>query len=126
MRAVDTNVVIRLIIRDNPDQSALAEAFVEKGAWMSLLALAETVWVLGFSYQLNAAAQAEAIEMLLRHGSIVLQDAELVEAALTSFRGRPAVGFSDWLLLEAARKAGHLPLGTFDRALSRADGAQRL
>ncbi|HYA16391.1 MAG TPA: type II toxin-antitoxin system VapC family toxin [Bryobacteraceae bacterium] len=126
MRAIDTNVVVRLIIRDNPAQSASAEAFIENGAWLSLLALAETVWVLGFSYQMDAAAQAEAIGMLLKHRSIVLQDAEAVEAALRSFRSRPSVGFSDWLLLEIARKAGHLPLGTFDRALGRADGAHRL
>ncbi len=37
-----------------------------------------------------------------------------------------AVGFSDWLVLEVARKAGHLPLGTFDRELGRLDGAQKL
>ena len=126
MRAIDTNVVVRLIVRDNPAQSASAEAFIENGAWVSLLALAETVWVLGISYQMDAAAQAEAIGMLLQHRSIVLQDAEAVEAALRSFRSRPSVGFSDWLLLEIARKAGHLPLGTFDRTLGRADGAHRL
>ena len=37
-----------------------------------------------------------------------------------------ALGFSDCLVLETARKAGHLPLGTFDRNLARLDGAQRL
>jgi predicted nucleic acid-binding protein len=36
------------------------------------------------------------------------------------------VGFSDCLILEVARKAGHLPLGTFDRELGRLEGAQRL
>jgi len=46
--------------------------------------------------------------------------------ALETFRKRPALGFSDCLMLEAARKAGHLPLGTFDRNLGRLEGAQRL
>jgi predicted nucleic acid-binding protein len=36
------------------------------------------------------------------------------------------LGFSDCLVLETARKAGHLPLGTFDRDLAKLDGAVRL
>jgi predicted nucleic acid-binding protein len=49
-----------------------------------------------------------------------------VAAALATFRSRPALGFTDCLLLEVARKAGHLPLGTFDRNLSKIDGAEKL
>jgi len=49
-----------------------------------------------------------------------------VAAALKRFRERPALGFSDCLLLQLARKAGHLPLGTFDRDLSKLDGAEKL
>ena len=57
---------------------------------------------------------------------LTLQDAELVTAALRRFRTRPSLGFSDWLVLEMARKSGHLPLGTFDRTLGNQDGAERL
>jgi hypothetical protein len=49
---------------------------------------------------------------------LTLQDAEVIVAALEHFQKRPALGFSDCLVLEIARKAGHLPLGTFDRNLS--------
>jgi predicted nucleic acid-binding protein len=42
------------------------------------------------------------------------------------FRKKPALGFSDCLLLGMARKAGHLPLGTFDRDLGKLHGAERL
>jgi predicted nucleic acid-binding protein len=49
-----------------------------------------------------------------------------VAAALDIFRSRPALGFTDCLLLEVARKAGHLPLGTFDRNLSKIDGTEKL
>jgi predicted nucleic acid-binding protein len=42
------------------------------------------------------------------------------------FRRRPAVGFSDCLILEVAQKAGYGPLGTFDRDLAKLDGAQKL
>ena len=46
--------------------------------------------------------------------------------ALELFRAKPALGFSDRLMLQLARKAGHLPLGTFDRNLARVDGAVKL
>jgi len=49
-----------------------------------------------------------------------------VSAALEKFRSQPTIGFSDCLLLEIARKAGHLPLGTFDRDLGKLDGAEKL
>jgi predicted nucleic acid-binding protein len=57
---------------------------------------------------------------------LTVQDPDAVAAALAVFRTRPSLGFSDCLLLEMARHAGHLPLGTFDRALSKLDGAAKL
>ncbi|MGA3075972.1 MAG: type II toxin-antitoxin system VapC family toxin [Bryobacteraceae bacterium] len=126
MRAIDTNVLVRLITRDDAGQARQSDHFVEKGAWVSTLALAEAVWVLGTVYGLDAAALATAVEMLLSHRNLTLQDADVVRAALDLFRSRPALGFSDCLMLQLARKAGHLPLGTFDRALGRIDGTQKL
>jgi predicted nucleic-acid-binding protein len=126
MRAVDTNVLVRLITRDDSKQVASADRFVATGAWVSLVALAEAMWVLGAVYDRSPADVATAIEMLLHHKTLVLQDAEVVAAALEIFRIRPALGFSDCLILESARKAGHLPLGTFDRDLSKVAGAEKL
>ena len=126
MRAVDTNVLVRLIARDDAKQLKAAEGFVEKGAWVSVLALAETTWVLAAVYDRSPSAIATAIEMLLNHRTLTLQDPEVVSAALDSFRKQPSLGYSDCLLLELARKAGHLPLGTFDRNLGKLDGAERL
>ena len=60
------------------------------------------------------------------HESLVLQDADVVSAALAQFRAKPTLGFSDCLVLEIARKAGHLPLATLDKSLARVSGAQRL
>ena len=126
MRAVDTNVLVRLVTRDDARQVAAAEAFVAKGAWVPQLALAEATWVLSAVYDLGPSAIAKAVEMLLNHKDLTLEDSEVVANALARFRGRPALGFSDCLLLEAARSAGHLPLGTFDRNLGRLEGAERL
>lgn len=126
MLAVDTNVLVRLITRDDPKQVAAAEAFVAKGAWISHVVLAETSWVLSAAYELPAAKIAVAMEMLLNHRNLAVQDPDVVATALATFRSKPTLGFSDCLVLEIARKAGHLPLATFDKALSKLEGAQRL
>lgn len=126
MRAVDTNVLVRLITRDEEKQVTSAEAFVSRGAWISHLVLAETTWVLAAAYDLGPAEIATAVEMLLNHDRLTVQDADVVEAALGHYRQKPALGFSDCLVLAIATKAGHLPLGSFDRALSKLDGVERL
>ena len=126
MRAIDTNVLVRLLVRDEPRQIGMAEKFVTGGAWVSHVVLVETLWVLDTAYERTAEQLASAVEMLLAHAQLTLQDADVVEAALGRFREQPTLGFSDCIVLETARKAGHLPLGTFDRRLARIDGAQRL
>jgi predicted nucleic-acid-binding protein len=126
MRAVDTNILVRLAVRDDTRQVAAAESFVAKGAWVSHLVLAEAMWVLASVYDLKPPAIAAAIEILLNHHDLILQDADVVAAALAPFRQRPRLGFSDCLVLEIARKAGHLPFGTFDRMLSKLDSAEKL
>ena len=126
MRAVDTNVLVRLVTRDDYKQVVAAESFVSKGAWVSTLVLMEATWVLTAAYELTHAEIATVIDMLLHHRELTLQDSDSVAAALEQYRNRPALGFSDCLVLEVARKAGHLPLGTFDRDLSKLDGAERL
>jgi predicted nucleic acid-binding protein len=105
MRAVDTNVLVRLAARDDPKQVAAAEAFVARGAWVSHLVLAEAVWVLTSVYDLGPRDIATAVE---------------------HYRRIPRLGFSDCLVLEVARRSGHLPLGTFDRELGKLEGAQTL
>lgn len=126
MRAIDTNVLVRLLSRDDPSQVGKAEGFVESGAWVSHLVLAETLWVLETVYERDAAAIGTAVDMLLDHRQLSLQEPEVISAALRHFRARPALGFSDCLMLEIARKAGHVPLGTFDRGLAKLDGTAKL
>jgi predicted nucleic-acid-binding protein len=126
MRAVDTNVLVRLMTRDDVKQVAVAEAYVAHGAWVPHLAIAEATWVLGSVYGRGPQAIAVAIEMLLSHEHLSVQDTETVASALALYRRQPKVGFSDCLMVEVARKAGHTPLGTFDRELGKVEGVQRL
>lgn len=103
---------MRLIVRDNPEQVRAAETFIAKGAWISHLVLAETLGVLDAVYERSAEQLTTAVEMLLNHKELTLQDADVVVTALDLFRARPTIGFSDCLVLEIARKAGHLARST--------------
>jgi predicted nucleic-acid-binding protein len=126
MHALDTNVLVRLLARDDAKQVAAAERFVEGGAWISHLVLMEAAWVLDSVYDLAPAAIATAMEMLLVHRNLTLEKTEVVAAAIAQFRKRPSLGFSDCLIVAAARQAGHVPVGTFDRELGKLDDVQRL
>jgi predicted nucleic-acid-binding protein len=88
--------------------------------------LAETLWVLDSVYDLSRERIARAVEMLLNHRDLTLQDADVVTLALDHYRRRSVVDFSDCLVLEIARKAGHLPVGTFDRNFAKMADVQRL
>lgn len=126
MRAVDTNVLVRLATRDDARQTQAAEAFVGPGAWVPQLVLVEAMWVLTSVYELSPEKIATAVEMFLQHKQLTIQDADVAAAALEQFRRQPGLGFSDCLILEVSRKAGHLPLGTFDRDLGKLDGVERI
>lgn len=126
MRAVDTNLLVRLVTHDDAVQLSAAEEFVRPGAWVSHVVVVEFARVLASLYDLRPREVADAVEMLLEHPSLAFHEPEVVLAALTSFRSRPAVEFGDHLILALARKAGHEPLGTFDRRLGKLEGAKRL
>ena len=126
MRAVDTNVLVRLLVRDDAKQVARAEAFISKGVWVSHISVAEVAWVLASVYDREPEAIANAVDMLLNHQAFNVQDADVVTAAVAEYRAHPSVGFSDCLIVALARKAGHIPLGTFDRGLSRIDDVEQL
>ena len=126
MHAIDTNVLVRLLVRDDAKQAKTADSYISKGAWVSHLVLVETVWVLDAVYQRSPTQLAAALELLLSHESLVLQDADVVKAALAHFKAKPVLGFSDCMVLEIARKAGHAPLGSFDKSLAKLTGVHKL
>src|SRR5438128_12578733 len=82
MRAVDTNVLVRLIARDDSHQTEAAQSAVERGAWVSHLALAEATWVLAAVYDRAPAEIASAVEMLLNHQTLMIQ-ADLPPVGMT-------------------------------------------
>jgi predicted nucleic-acid-binding protein len=126
VRAIDTNVLVRVIASDDARQTSIATRAISSGAWVSCVVLAEATWVLKTYFGRSRDELAGIVEVLLSHESIVLQDADAVAEALNAFRKQKTVSFSDCLILEIARKAGHMPLGTFDRDLTKLDGVERL
>jgi predicted nucleic-acid-binding protein len=126
MRALDTNVLVRLLTRDDAKQVASAERFVTGGAWVSHLVLMETAWVLESVYDLAPDRIATAMEMLLGHTHLTIEKPDVVATAVATFRKRPKLGFPDCLIVVTARSAGHIPVGTFDRELGKLEDVQRL
>jgi len=82
--------------------------------------------VLDAVYDRKPAQLIAALDLLLAHETLVLQDADTVVNALVDFRAKPALGFSDCLVLAIAKKAGHVPLGTFDQGLAHLTGAHKI
>lgn len=126
MRAVDTNLLVRLFVADDPQQTARAKKFIGAGAWISHLVLAETLWVLGSFYDMDRKRLTRAVEILLSNKLLTIQDEEAVADALSLFRDHKGVNFSDCLILSTARRRGQTPLGTFDAKLGRIEGAQKI
>src|SRR2546423_14163752 len=104
MAAIDTNVLVRLIADDDPTQVAIAKAFVAKGAWVSHVVLAETIWVLTSVYRAAPEAIDRTVELLLAHEEVAIQEPDVVASALNRYRATPGVEFADCLILEIARK----------------------
>src|SRR5262245_43933932 len=100
MRAVDTNVLVRVVVRDDLSQVAAAEKLISAGAWISLITLVEATWVFASNYRLTQSEIANIIGMLLEHDHFVLQEPNTVAAALALFREKPTLGFSDCLILQ--------------------------
>lgn len=126
MRAIDTNILVRIATQDDERQARSAERAVAEGAWVSQVVLAETAWVLVSLYGLSRAELGDVIGRLLDHVSIAVQDQDLVAEALALFNRSNKISFPDCLILEIARKAGHTPLVTFDREFAKLDGVERI
>lgn len=130
MEAFDTNVVVRLLVRDDEDQSRRAElawrrAITEGGAWIPTVVLVEVYWVLRTAYRFDRATIASALRRLIGSEGVSVEDEVIVLRALDSFETAPA-DFADYMILEAARRRDVLPLNTFDERLAGAPGAQRV
>ncbi len=128
MEAFDTNVVVRLCVRDDEEQYRRAELIFRRatagaGAWLSSVVLAEVAWVLRVAYKFDRVTTTATLRRLIATDGVYVEDHATTRLALAAFEVGPA-DFSDYFILESARRGGALPLHTFDERLSKADGAK--
>ncbi len=126
MIGVDTNVLIRYLAQDEPDQSAQASALIDgftadSPGFIATVTLVETVWVLARAYKTPRASIADVIEGLLRAQELVVEQAETHYLALGMFQSSNA-DFGDAVIALSGRRAGCIETVTFDR--NAADGAR--
>jgi len=126
--AVDTNVLVRILIDDPGAARQCAAARKLAGTagkvYVSQVVQIETVWVLESVYGFARAELAQALDRVMENQSFALQHADIFHAALAEFRAGPA-DFSDYVILNQARSE-NAKLATFDRKLGKLAGARLL
>ena len=127
MVALDTNVIVRYLVRDNLEQAETARGLVEgltseNPGFICRESMVEIAWVLKRVYRFSRAQISETLVELTASESIVVERSEEVAAAAYRY-GEGGAEFADLMILSAAVRAGTGPLYTFDRKLSRMRGA---
>lgn len=124
MIGVDTNILVRYLVQDDPLQSPRATKIVEERftrdepGYISLVTLVETLWVLERPYGLSPTALADAVDLLLSMETLVIQNEREVFIATHALRSGTA-SFSDALIGALGAWAGCSTTVTFDRKAAR-------
>jgi predicted nucleic-acid-binding protein len=127
MIGLDTNVLVRYITQDDPIQSAKATAWIEERltpedpGFISVVAIAETVWVLERTYDVADQDIAATIERLLQADVLVVENEQQVFAAVITVRESQG-SFADGLIAALGAKAGCSGTLTFDQRALRLPG----
>lgn len=130
MIGLDTNILVRWFMQDDPVQSPKANALIgrltkEEPAFVSVVTTAETVWVLERSYGLDDVDVVDAVEALLQAEGFVMDRPEAVFAAKVALEER-GVDFADALIAALGEDAGCGKTLTFDRKAARSPGFELL
>ncbi|WP_162806744.1 type II toxin-antitoxin system VapC family toxin [Sphingosinicella terrae] len=120
LKAADTNVIVRIIVRDDPDQITIIDALLEQSLFVPITVLLETVWVLSSRYRMQRRDIADAMENLLDLPAIVVDEPDLILWALGRFRN--GADFADMLHLIVSRETEGLV--TFDKGMPKAAAEQ--
>lgn len=118
MKAVDTNILARLILQDEPHQARLAEAIVREPVWVSHTVWIELGWVLGKRLRLDHAIVADAMATLLMLETVHVADREGLAWAIERYRA--GADWADAVHLVAARGVADRFV-TFDRGIEQID-----
>nr|VFJ48244.1 MAG: Predicted nucleic-acid-binding protein, contains PIN domain [Candidatus Kentron sp. DK] len=126
MESFDTNVVVRLLVIDDPVQSPLAvelwrQAIHRGGVFLSKVVLVETVWVLSASYHFDRQTIVKVLNAMMRTEGVSVEQEEQASTALQAYADG-AADFSDYLILTTAEAHRALPVHSFDRRFAKVTG----
>lgn len=127
MIAVDTNVLVRFLVRDDVEQAEAARALLEgltpgRPGFICREVAIEVVWVLERAYRFARRQISDVVLELIATDSLVVEAADDVASVALTYR-QGGADFADLMILAAADRAGAVPLYTFDRSLARVEGA---
>ena len=131
MTGVDTNVLVRYFVRDDPDQAAKADTWIEQiretgeKIFINPVVLCELVWVLGSGYKNPRHAIADIVERVLNTIHFEVQERHLVAMALKDFRSSRA-DFADCLIGWINGHAGCVNTVSFDQGTADLPGFEVL
>ncbi len=124
MIGLDTNVLLRLLLNDDPPQAQAARKFLkahcspEHPGFVGHIALCEFAWTLERTYDLNRVRIASAIDALVNNASLKIEMPDQVAGAVEIYRRTP-IGFSDALMANVNSAQGCSETATFDRKAAR-------
>lgn len=127
MIGLDTNVLVRFLIQDDPEQGRAATALIETcreddPGFIAREVIVELVWVLERGYKLSKDTIAAALDGLLGAAELIVEDSDRVARAVSAYK-EDGFGFADVLIISAALGAGCTTTYTFDRKAAQMAGA---
>ena len=131
MAALDTNVLVRFLVKDDPAQLAAAKALISRSVtegealFVPVTVALELEWVLRSNFGFAKAEVVQTLSQLLGTSEMRFESESALELALVLY-GKSIADFSDCLHVALANLANEQPLWTFDRAAAKLDGARIL
>lgn len=130
MIALDTNVLVRFLTQDDDAQFQVAAELiqgctVDDPGYVCREVMIELVWVLERSYKYSREEIAEALLGIVTATQLSVEDAQDIASVVTLYR-EDGYDFPDLMIRQAARRAEHRTLKTFDQKLAKLDGVELL
>ena len=131
MIAVDTNILVRLVVNDDDAQGGKARALFDAAAerrervWIADTVLVELAWTLARAYERSREDIAKVMRALAGNATVALESPAALEAAMRDYEGGPA-DFADCLLCAKAAIVGCDGIATFDRGMRTLPGVRVL
>jgi len=129
MIGLDTNVLVRYLTQDDPEQAARAGRIIEtccteeEPGLVSLVVLCELVWVLGGAYGYEKKLVIEVLEQIMAISELQVEGEDIARSSLAAFRRGPA-GFADYVIVFTNRAGGSDITYSFDKKLAAHDYVQ--